>query len=264
MRAQAGDEMFFGELGSLLATVLAVYAALLSTYFVTCFILTGLNRRAVKIQPSRETPAAQIRRDRKQSLISLAVIAAMLGGDHWSYATLGWGLRPLPGIGGAVLSLIGSLVLFDTWFYWLHRLIHTRFFYRRVHRWHHMTVTPVVWSNNSDRLIDNLFLQSYWLFAHLLIPIAPVALFAHKVYDQITGIIGHSGYEHGGRWCRPPSPLVGVTHHDQHHQFFRCNYATHFSWWDRMMGTLHPDHDRALKRNIEASRDHAAATWRGR
>ncbi len=162
------------------------------------------------------------------------------------------------------MSLIASLLLFDTWFYWLHRLIHTRFFYRRVHRWHHLTIAPVVWSNNSDRLIDNLFLQSYWFVAHLLIPIAPATLLAHKIYDQITGVIGHSGHEHGGRWCWPPSPLVGVTHHDQHHQFFRCNYATHFTWWDRTMGTLHPDHDRELKQNIAGSRHHASATWRGR
>ena len=79
----------------------------------------------------------------------------------------------MPGIGGTVFSAVASLVLFDTWFYWLHRLIHTRFFYRWVHRWHHLTIMLVVWSNNSDRLVDNLFLQSYWLVAHFLIPIAP-------------------------------------------------------------------------------------------
>jgi sterol desaturase/sphingolipid hydroxylase (fatty acid hydroxylase superfamily) len=256
--------MSLRELGFLLATITLVYAALLATYLITGLVVTRLNRRAVKIQPSRQTPPSQVRRDLKQSAFSLAVIAAMLGGGHWTYTTLGWGLRPLPGIGGALLSGIASLVLFDTWFYWLHRLIHTRLFYRRVHRWHHLTITPVVWSNNSDRLVDNLFLQSYWFVAHLLIPIAPAVLFAHKVYDQITGIIGHSGYEHGGRWCSPPSPLVGVTHHDQHHQFFRCNYATHFTWWDRLMGTLHPDHDDKLRRNIEASHRHSPATWRGR
>ena len=129
----------------------------------------------------------------------------------------------------------------------------------RVHRWHHLTVTPVVWSNNSDRLADNLFLQSYWLFAHFLIPAAPAVLLAHKLYDQITGVAGHSGYEHGGAWCRPTSPLVGVTHHDQHHRFFRCNYATHFTLWDRLMGTLHPEHDAELKHNLAAT----AAARRG-
>ena len=244
---------------SLLATVAGIYAALLTTYFASCLVVTRLNRGAVKIQPSRQTPQSQIRRDRHQSVFSLAVIATMLGCGHWAYTALGWGFRPLPGIGGTMLSLVASLVLFDTWFYWFHRLIHTRLLYRRVHRWHHLTTTPVAWSNNSDRLIDNLFLQSYWFVAHMLIPIAPAALFAHKIYDQITGVIGHSGYEHGGRWCLPPSPLVGVTHHDQHHQFFHCNYATHFTWWDRVMGTLHPDHDREIRANIEESRRQPSA-----
>ena len=132
-----------------------------------------------------------------------------------------------------------------------------------MHRWHHLTVTPVAWSNNSDRLVDNLFLQSYWLVAHFLVPAAPAVLLAHKLYDQVTGVVGHCGYEHGGAWCRPPSPLVGVTHHDQHHRYFRCNYATHFTWWDRLMGTLHPEHDAELRRNLAATaarRDASAQT----
>lgn len=253
-----------GHLMLLAATIAAVYAALLIAYFATCLVVTRLNRGARKIQPQRQTPPAQIRRDRRQSVRSLAVIAAMLGIGHWTYASLGWGWRPWPGIGGTAASLILSLVLFDAWFYWLHRLLHTRPFYRRVHRWHHQTVVPVVWSNNSDLAIDNLFLQSYWLFAHLLIPVAPAALLAHKLYDQITGIVGHSGHEHGGHLCWPPSPMVGVTHHDQHHQYFRCNYATHFTWWDRLMGTLHPDHDSALRANIAGPRTRPVDLDQGR
>jgi lathosterol oxidase len=232
----------------------ATYAILLAVYLAGCLVVGRLNRRiaAAKIQ-ARATSPSQIRRDRRQSLVSLAAIAAMFGTGHWLYAAFGWGLAPAEGVIGMALSLIASMVVFDTWFYWFHRLIHTRLFYGRVHRWHHLTITPVAWSNNSDRLVDNLFLQSYWLVAHFLIPAAPAVLIAHKLYDQVTGIIGHSGYEHGGVWCRPPSPLVGVTHHDQHHRFFRCNYATHFTLWDRLMGTLHPDHDSELKRNLNAT-----------
>ena len=239
---------------SLALTIAAAYAILAATYLLSCLAVGRLNRRiaAAKIQ-NRATPAAQIRRDRAQSLLSLAAIAAMFGTGHWLYAEFGWGIRPLDGIAGAALSFVLSLIVFDTWFYWFHRLIHTRHLYRRVHRWHHMTVTPVVWSNNSDRLVDNLFLQSYWLIAHFLVPAAPAVLLAHKIYDQITGVVGHSGWEHGGIWSHPPSPLVGVTHHDQHHRYFRCNYATHFTWWDRVMGTLHPDHDSELRRNLAAT-----------
>jgi len=242
------------QLISWAATIAVVYAILLATYVATCLVITQLNRRiaGAKIQ-ARETPPLQIRRDQRQSLVSLAAIAAMFGTGHWLYAEFGWGLAPIDGFAGSILAFVGSLVLFDTWFYWFHRLIHTPMFYARVHRWHHLTVTPVAWSNNSDRLVDNLFLQSYWLVAHFLIPAAPAVLLAHKLYDQITGVVGHCGWEHGGAWCWPPSPLVGVTHHDQHHRFFRCNYATHFTLWDRLMGTLHREHDAELKRNLAAT-----------
>jgi sterol desaturase/sphingolipid hydroxylase (fatty acid hydroxylase superfamily) len=242
------------HLASWAATAAAVYALLLAAYVAGCLIVERLSRplAAAKLQP-RATPPALVRRDIRQSVKSLAAVAAMFATGHWLYASFGWGLRPLPGLLGWALSLALSMVLFDAWFYWLHRLIHTRPLYARIHRWHHMTATPVAWSNNSDRLLDNLFLQSYWLVAHFLVPAAPAVLLAHKLYDQITGIVGHSGYEHGGIWCRPPSPLVGVTHHDQHHRHFRCNYATHFTWWDRLMGTLHPDYDAALGRNLAAA-----------
>lgn len=235
-------------------TIVAVYAILLATYGVGCLVVERLNRglAGAKIQ-SRETAASLIRRDRRQSILSLAAIAAMFGTGHWLYVEFGWGLTPWSGASGAILSFALSLVVFDAWFYWFHRLIHTRLLYRRVHRWHHRNLTPVAWSNNSDRLVDNLFLQSYWLLAHFLVPAVPAVLLAHKLYDQVTGVVGHNGYEHGGRWCLPPSPLVGVTHHDQHHRFFRCNYATHFTLWDRLMGTLHPQHDAELKRNLGAT-----------
>ena len=140
-----------------------------------------------------------------------------------------------------MLSPVASLVLFDTWFYWLHRLLHNRPLYRRVHRSHHLTVTPVAWSNNSDRLIDNLFLQSYWLVAHLLIPIAPAVLFAHRICDQITGVIRQSGFEPSGRWSWPPSPLEELV------VLIVMRNAD-------VMGTLHSDHDRELRANILRSR----------
>ncbi len=208
---------------SWIATVAAVYAILVATYGATCFAVARLNRQiaAAKIQ-ARETPQHLIRRDQRQSLLSLFAIAAMFGTGHWLYVEFGWGLRPFGGVAGSILAFLGSLILFDTWFYWFHRLIHTPALYPWVHRWHHLTVTPVAWSNN-------------------------------KLYDQVTGVIGHSGWEHGGPWCRPPSPLVSVTHHDQHHRYFRCNYATHFTLWDRLMGTLHPEHDAEARRNIAAT-----------
>ena len=72
------------------ATIAVVYAILLATYVATCLVVTQLNRRiaGAKIQ-ARETPLPQIRRDQRQSLTSLAAIAAMFGTGHWLYVEFG-------------------------------------------------------------------------------------------------------------------------------------------------------------------------------
>ena len=219
-----------------------------------CFVVARLNRRiaAAKIQ-ARETPPAQIRRDQRQSLVSLAGDRGDVRHRALALCRIRLGLRAAARVAGSMLAFLGSLVLFDTWFYWFHRLIHTPAAVR-------LGASLAPPDRDPGRLVEQqrpagrqsvpAILLAGGAF---LIPAAPAVLLAHKLYDQVTGVIGHSGWEHGGSWCRPPSPLVGVTHHDQHHRYFRCNYATHFTLWDRLMGTLHPEHDAELRRNIAAT-----------
>jgi hypothetical protein len=59
-------------------TIAVVYAILLASYVASCLVVGRLNRRiaAAKIQ-SRQTPPSQIRRDQRQSLVSLAAIAVL-------------------------------------------------------------------------------------------------------------------------------------------------------------------------------------------
>jgi len=227
------------------------YGVLLSCYFVSAYAVLFLNRRhpELRIQQDRAARRQEERRDLRQSLRSIAYIAGFFSLGWWVNSTLGIGWRPAhPTVLNTAVSFVVSMVLFDTWFYWFHRLIHWKPLYRHVHRWHHRSITPSVWSNNSDTFLDNCFLQSYWLFAHLLFPVAPLVLFVHKIYDQISGVVGHSGFEHGGWLCQPGSPIISTTNHDQHHRYFLFNFSTHFTFWDRLMGTLHPDHDEELRR----------------
>src|SRR5437763_2402246 len=91
--------------------VAAVYAILLASYLASCIVVNGLNRRlaAAKIQ-ARETAPAQVRRDQRQSLVSLAAIAAMFGTGHWLYVEFGLGLAPAESVLGMALSFVASLV----------------------------------------------------------------------------------------------------------------------------------------------------------
>lgn len=201
-----------------------------------------------KIQ-SLEADTNRVIKDILQSSISLAWISFFLAiGDCIQYN--GNGLEPFaPSLYSNFLSFTASLLLFDTWFYWFHRLLHTKLFYRKIHHWHHLSRPPTVWANNSDTFLDTFFLQSYWIFIHFFIPISIPVVMCHKLFDQISGMLGHSGYEYV---YKSQFPFLRVSHHDQHHQYFNYNFATHFIFWDRLMGTLHPSYDNEIYQTLSS------------
>jgi Delta7-sterol 5-desaturase len=238
------------QLKYFLTVFIILYILLLGIYLLLGKGISFWNQKlgfSKKIQ-SKISSEEEISRDISQSLKSLVFIALMLTGgiccQHFGITMQPQKLTPV----NAILWFFASMLIFDTWFYWGHRLIHTKRLYRWVHAWHHKSITPTVWSNNSDTLIDDIILQSYFFVAPFFLPIPGAILIAHKIYDQITGMIGHAGYEYSaGPLSRFPFPLLGVTFHDQHHESFRYNYATHFSFWDRMMKTIHPDYDQKIQ-----------------
>lgn len=233
------------------------YAALLGLYLALGFGLDRLNAR----HPDRriqDRPPSDRRRDIRQSVLSLATIAFYVAAGLWMQAQ-GWGLWPVWELNW--WTLIGgfavSLILYDAWFYWFHRLMHTRPLYR-FHSQHHVSVTPTPWSNNNDTLVGTFFEQGYFLVAPLVLPFPALVFILHKVWDQVTGMIGHSGYEFfASPQTRKPWPGVCTLYHDQHHSHFRFNYANTFTFWDRLCGTLHPSYDRQVERFEDIARGEA-------
>lgn len=233
------------------------YALLISIYFgLGWYISRDIETtKLAKIQSNKNLAPELVKRDIKQSSKSLFLIAFFVGGAIWINQQ-GYTLVAAwePSFFSFVLWLLVSMFLYDTWFYWVHRMIHTRRFYKWIHLWHHRSKTPVIWSNNSDTLLDGVLTQSYWIVAALILPMPTAYLIlVHKIYDQVTGMLGHAGYEYGGMLTMPPSPFAAVTFHDQHHEYFNCNYATQFLFWDKLMGTLHKDYNAVTARNLRSS-----------
>ncbi len=228
---------------------LACYGGLLALYFGTGTVLQWMcarhPERRIQTRKMRDRTALDIR----QSVLSLSNIALYLAGGLYAQH-LGWTLfAPLPlSIWSAVLMFAVSIVLYDAWFYWFHRFAHVKWMFR-FHALHHRSIQPNAWSNNSDTLVGTFLEQGYFLFAPLVLPIPPVVLIAHKIFDQVTGMGGHAGYEFfASPTTRKPWPTICTTFHDQHHAYFRCNYANTFSYWDRLMGTLHPRYDETVEK----------------
>ena len=183
----------------------------------------------------------------RQSLRSLFAtsfcLAFGLFAQQQGWTPVPWALEFWP----SALMLMISILLYDAWFYFVHRLQHTRLLIRW-HRLHHKSVAPTVWANYNDTFPDALGQQAYFAAAPFILPIPPEILIAHRIIDHFNGMLGHCGFEYlAGRAARWPSPLVCTTFHDQHHSGFHYNFANHFSIWDRIFDTLHPDYDLKVK-----------------
>ena len=232
-----------------LALWAVLYVELLLIYFAVGGVLHWLNgrypNRQIQARPRKNQMAMEIR----YSVVALSTISLYLAGGIFVQAK-GWALIPWElSIYSVLASALISLILYDAWFYWGHRLMHWKPLYTRFHAHHHKSVVPSPWSNNSDTLVGTFAEQFYFFVIVFVLPIPPDVLIAHKIYDQVTGMIGHAGNEYfASRTTRKPWPMVCTTYHDQHHGYFNYNYANTFTWWDRLMGTLHPTYDDTVHR----------------
>ncbi|WP_421737713.1 sterol desaturase family protein [Caulobacter sp.] len=142
-------------------------------------------------------------------------------------------------------SLVLMIIGHDAWFYWTHRLIHDRRLFRTFHRRHHRSHNPSPFTAYSfdlgEAAINALFVPLWMLIVPTQWPV--IGLF---VLHQIArNTLGHSGYElfPARKDGRPLLPwLTTVTHHDLHHAQAGYNYGLYFTWWDRWMGTEHPEY----------------------
>ena len=231
-----------------LFTLAAIYAAMLALYFGFGLTAEAFAARFPerKIQPEREG----LKRKRQEILNSLPALAmsSFLLGTGYFAQTQGWTMAPMElGVGSFVLGFVVSLILFDAWFYFGHRLLHWGPMYR-FHALHHKSVAPTVWSNDSSGVVDTFIEHSFYLVVWFILPVPALAIFALRLFDQISGMIGHSGFEFfASPTSRRPWPFICTTFHDLHHSRFNYNYGNIFSIWDRLLGTAHPDYDDMVK-----------------
>lgn len=238
----------------LLACVCLAVAAI---FVITGLALQALNARHPqrRIQQRRSLPRGKELRQAPYSILtlsfwySLGLFAQAKGLTIAPVGITWWNLGPL---------LLGSIILYDAWFYWVHRLMHLRTVWP-VHALHHRSHAPTAWSNNSDSVLDSTLCQLYFAVVPFVLPLPAAVLVVHKVYDQVSGMIGHCGHEHSAsRWARAPWPLASTLFHDLHHAKIGCNFAHSFTLWDRWMGTLHPQYD-AMMARCEAEMARAAS-----
>lgn len=141
------------------------------------------------------------------------------------------------------LSIPAMIILHDTFFYWLHRAMHTRLLFKHMHKIHHRSVHPTAFAAYSFHPSESLAEALIVVAILYIIPIHPYALLIFQFISTSYNVYAHCGREFFptgmsahplGRWINTSS------NHAQHHFSGHHNYGFYFMAWDRWMKTAAP------------------------
>jgi sterol desaturase/sphingolipid hydroxylase (fatty acid hydroxylase superfamily) len=198
-----------------------------------------------KVRPGQyDGQRAQIRREIVWSLASAALYGVPAGLAFWSWRHLGWTEMYLDPFAYPLwylpMSALIYLIAHDTWFYWTHRLLHQRQLFRIAHAVHHASKPPTAWTAMSFHPFEALTGAVVIPALIFLVPIHLGVLGVVLLVMTVMGVTNHMGWEMFPRWLvhsRFGNWVITASHHERHHEEYRCNYGLYFRFWDRLCGT---------------------------
>jgi sterol desaturase/sphingolipid hydroxylase (fatty acid hydroxylase superfamily) len=137
-------------------------------------------------------------------------------------------------------------IIHDTYFYWMHRLMHHPKLFKTIHLLHHKSINPSPWAAYAFYPPEAVVEAGIFLVFVMIMPVTKLHLFVFFFVMIAYNVYGHLGWElypKGfsksmiGKWINTS------VNHNQHHQYFKGNYGLYFLWWDRWMKTIREDYD---------------------
>lgn len=231
------------------------YFLIAGSAFVIFYFLLKRWTQVRRIQ-ERFPKASHYWRDILFSLITVVIFAtiALLVIFIWfpytnlyrDIAEYGWGYY--------AFSYLWMLVLHDTYFYWMHRLMHHPKLFKAIHLIHHKSTNPSPWTSYAFHPLEAIIEAGIIPLIAFTLPVHRGAISFFLLFQFVYNVYGHLGYElyprgfHKswiGRWIN-----TSVCH-NLHHKRFHGNYGLYFLWWDRWMGTLRSDYDATYEATTE-------------
>lgn len=207
---------------------------------------SGKNKRWLHKKIQKKFPSKKmIKYEIKRSLINLIVLGFLSVIILWEikhgsgliykeFYRYGWGYF--------LISIFSLMLIHDTWFYWVHRLMHLPKLYKWTHRVHHKSTNPTPFSSFSMDWTELLIEFGIFPLLPFLIPLHPLTISVFAFMAFAFNIIGHLGFELFPAWLIESSFgkwINSSTKHNIHHEKFNYNYGYYFTLWDSIMNTTY-------------------------
>jgi sterol desaturase/sphingolipid hydroxylase (fatty acid hydroxylase superfamily) len=190
-----------------------------------------------------ETPA---RRHRKREILySVLTTIIFLGPVALVIGTRDMGISKVYshisdyGWGWALMSYFVLYAWHDTYFYWVHRFMHWKPIYRRVHHVHHLSREPTPFTAFSFHPLEAILESLPIALAALVLPFHVGTLAIFSLFSVVMNVYGHLGIEIFDHKKAPWTFVNSPRYHTWHHQQYLGNYSLYTNFWDRLMGTAH-------------------------
>ncbi|RZK54180.1 MAG: fatty acid hydroxylase family protein, partial [Pedobacter sp.] len=100
------------------------------------------------------------------------------------------------------VSVLICLIIHDTYFYWMHRLLHQPKVFRLVHLVHHKSTNPSPFTSYSFSLLETIAENAVIILIVLFLPMHKLAIILFVLVGFIINVYGHLGYETAPKWLR--------------------------------------------------------------
>ncbi|KAJ8902191.1 hypothetical protein NDN08_006599 [Rhodosorus marinus] len=141
----------------------------------------------------------------------------------------------------SAMELLTSQVYFfvaeDFLNYWLHRWLHSKWAYNKIHYMHHEHTAPFALSASYAHPIEVIILGIPTFTGPVILSPHLFTLWLWLMLRTYEAIDIHSGYDLPWSANKYFKFYAGTEHHDYHHFRFSGNFASIFTWCDKLYGT---------------------------
>jgi len=151
------------------------------------------------------------------------------------------------------ISIIVSMFIHETYYYWLHRFMHHPKIYKHVHQVHHNSKITSAWTAFSFHPIEGILEALIMPLIVILIPMHLYAIIIHLTIMTLTAAINHLDIEIYPRnrfGSLLGKHVIGATHHSHHHKFYRFNFGLYFTFWDKWGKTESPNFEKDFEARL--------------